>query len=182
EDVSDLQEAIKPYLLRRMKEDVEKAVPPKEEIIIEVELTEIQKQYYRAIYDRNTTFLLQGKKQARDAPSLMNLAMQLRKCCNHPFLITGVEDDVSQQLGENKTSKEHLVKHSGKLVLLDKLLPRLKTQGHRVLLLSQFKIMLDILEDYLIASDISYGRIDGDIQGRQRQKEIDSFQAPDSDM
>ncbi|CAM9497967.1 unnamed protein product, partial [Ectocarpus sp. 13 AM-2016] len=182
EDVSELQEAIKPYLLRRMKEDVEKAVPPKEEIIIEVELTEIQKQYYRAIYDRNTTFLLQGKKQARDAPSLMNLAMQLRKCCDHPFLITGVEDDVSQQLGENKTSKEHLVKHSGKLVLLDKLLPRLKTQGHRVLLFSQFKIMLDILEDYLIASDISYGRIDGDIQGRQRQKEIDSFQAPGSDM
>ncbi|CAN0188476.1 unnamed protein product [Ectocarpus sp. 6 AP-2014] len=182
EDVSELQEAIKPYLLRRMKEDVEKAVPPKEEIIIEVELTEIQKQYYRAIYDRNTTFLLQGKKQAKDAPSLMNLAMQLRKCCNHPFLISGVEDDVSQQLGGNKTSKEHLVKHSGKLVLLDKLLPRLKTQGHRVLLFSQFKIMLDILEDYLIASDISYGRIDGDIQGRQRQKEIDSFQAPDSDM
>ncbi|CAN0462881.1 unnamed protein product, partial [Ectocarpus sp. 12 AP-2014] len=132
--------------------------------------------------DRNTTFLLQGKKQARDAPSLMNLAMQLRKCCNHPFLINGVEDDVSQQLGGNKTSKEHLVKHSGKLVLLDKLLPRLKTQGHRVLLFSQFKMMLDILEDYLIASDISYGRIDGDIQGRQRQKEIDSFQAPDSDM
>ncbi|CAB1114982.1 unnamed protein product [Ectocarpus sp. CCAP 1310/34] len=141
EDVSELQEEIKSYLLRRMKEDVEKAVLPKEEIIIEVELTEIQKQYYRAIYDRNTTFLLQGKKQAKDAPSLMNLAMQLRKCYNHPYLITRIFSRL----------QEHLVKHSGKLVLLDKLLPRLKTQGHRVLLFSQFK-------------------------------EIDSFQAPDSDM
>ncbi|CAN0558046.1 unnamed protein product, partial [Laminaria digitata] len=36
--------------------------------------------------------------------------------------------------------QEHLVKHSGKLVLLDKLLPRLKEQGHRVLLFSQFKV------------------------------------------
>lgn len=53
-----------------------------------VELTEIQKQYYRAIYEQNTTFLLQGKKRAQDGPSLMNLAMQLRKCCNHPYLIT----------------------------------------------------------------------------------------------
>lgn len=54
----------------------------------QVELTEIQKQYYRAIYEQNTTFLLQGKKRAQDGPSLMNLAMQLRKCCNHPYLIT----------------------------------------------------------------------------------------------
>ncbi|CAN0439936.1 unnamed protein product, partial [Laminaria digitata] len=88
EDVSKLQGNIKPYLLRRMKEDVEKAVPPKEETIIEVELTEIQKQYYRAIYEQNTTFLLQGKKRAQEGPSLMNLAMELRKCCNHPYLIT----------------------------------------------------------------------------------------------
>lgn len=54
----------------------------------QVELTEVQKQYYRAIYEQNTTFLLQGKKRAQDGPSLMNLAMQLRKCCNHPYLIT----------------------------------------------------------------------------------------------
>lgn len=86
-DVAHLQKNIKPYLLRRMKEDVEKAVPPKEETIIEVELTEVQKQYYRAIYEQNTTFLLQGKKRPQDGPSLMNLSMQLRKCCNHPYLI-----------------------------------------------------------------------------------------------
>lgn len=180
EDVNKLQERIKPYLLRRMKEDVEKAVPPKEETIIEVELTEIQKQYYRAIYEQNTSFLLQGKR-AQDGPSLMNLAMELRKCCNHPYLITGVEDAVRMQMGGGG-DKDHLVKYSGKLVLLDKLLPRLKEQGHRVLLFSQFKIMLNVLEDYLIASGISYGRIDGSIQGRLRQKAIDSFQAPNSEM
>lgn len=52
-----------------------------------VELTDIQKQYYRAIYDQNTKFLLRGKARAQDGPTLMNLAMELRKCCNHPYLI-----------------------------------------------------------------------------------------------
>ncbi|CAN0193351.1 unnamed protein product, partial [Discosporangium mesarthrocarpum] len=87
EDVARLQDRIKPYLLRRMKEDVEKSVPPKEETVVEVELTTIQKQYYRALYEENTEFLMRGKIKAQDGPNLMNLAMELRKCCNHAYLI-----------------------------------------------------------------------------------------------
>jgi len=49
EKVDELHEAIRPYILRRLKEDVEKSVPPKEETLIEVELTVLQKQYYRAL-------------------------------------------------------------------------------------------------------------------------------------
>jgi len=59
---------------------------------------------------------------------------------------------------------------SGKLVLLDKLLPRLKEDGNRVLIFSQFKIMLDILEDYLEGRGFSFGRIDGTITGDKRQQ------------
>ncbi|CAM9125272.1 unnamed protein product, partial [Chrysoparadoxa australica] len=76
---------------------------------------------------------------------------------------------------------EQMAQCSGKLVLLDKLLPRLKEQGHRVLLFSQFKIMLDILEDYLNGRRYNYGRIDGCITGRERQKAIDKYQEPGSD-
>jgi len=88
EKVDELHESIRPFILRRLKEDVEKSVPPKEETLIEVELTVLQKQYYRALYEKNLKFLHKNKK-AIDGPSLNNLAMQLRKCCNHPFLLTG---------------------------------------------------------------------------------------------
>jgi len=80
-----------PHLLRRVKEDVEKSIPRKEETIIEVELTLVQKQYYRAILERNRLFLYRGCDKS-NLPGLSNIEMQLRKCCNHPYLINGVEE------------------------------------------------------------------------------------------
>ena len=75
-------------MLRRLKEDVEKSLAPKEETIIEVELTNIQKKYYRAILEKNFSFLSKGGTTA-NVPNLMNTMMELRKCCNHPYLIDG---------------------------------------------------------------------------------------------
>ena len=76
-------------MLRRLKEDVEKTIASKEETIIEVELTNIQKKYYRAILERNFTFLAKGGTYT-NLPNLMNTMMELRKCCNHPYLINGI--------------------------------------------------------------------------------------------
>ena len=86
QQVRDLHSILKPYLLRRVKEDVEKSLPPKQETILEVSLTPIQKTFYKAIYEKNTQFLFKGAKPS-NSPSLMNVMMELRKCCNHPFLI-----------------------------------------------------------------------------------------------
>ncbi|RLN02482.1 hypothetical protein BBJ28_00014676, partial [Nothophytophthora sp. Chile5] len=181
--VERLHSELKPYLLRRMKEDVEKSLAPKEETIIEVELTVLQKQYYRAIYEKNTEFLSRGGKKG-NAPSLMNVLMELRKCCNHPFLVKGVEEREVKRLSLQKTEtkdeiqrqiRESLVTSSGKLVLLDKLLPRLKDTDHRVLIFSQFKIMLDIIQDYLLLRQYNCERIDGNITGNDRQSAIDRF-------
>uniref|UniRef100_A0A914V259 Helicase ATP-binding domain-containing protein n=2 Tax=Plectus sambesii TaxID=2011161 RepID=A0A914V259_9BILA len=97
EQVNKLQEILKPMMLRRLKEDVEKALKPKEETIIEVELSNIQKKYYRAILERNFSYLCKGAS----APSLMNTMMELRKCCNHPFLINGAEEQI---LAEQRTT------------------------------------------------------------------------------
>lgn len=83
-------------MLRRLKEDVEKSLAPKEETIIEVELTNIQKKYYRAILERNFSFLAKGTTTA-NIPNLMNTMMELRKCCNHPYLINGVHPSVIPQ-------------------------------------------------------------------------------------
>ena len=92
EQVANLQQVLGPYLLRRMKSDVEKSIPPKEETVVEVELTSLQKQYYRAILERNREFLSRGCSSSVNLPNLINAVMQLRKVCNHPFLVPGVEE------------------------------------------------------------------------------------------
>lgn len=172
-----LHTRLKPYLLRREKELVEKAMPPKEEVVIEVELTVPQKQYYRAIYEQKTGFLYKGG--AKDGPSLSNLAMELRKCCNHPFLVKGAEIEIGKHF-VGDSPNEILIKSSGKMTLLDKLLPKLQADGHRVLIFSQFRIMLNIIEDYLIYKGFSFDRVDGTITGRKRQAAVDRYSAPDS--
>ncbi|XP_062916127.1 chromodomain-helicase-DNA-binding protein 8-like [Mobula hypostoma] len=186
EQVQKLQALLKPMMLRRLKEDVEKNLAPKEETIIEVELTNIQKKYYRAILERNFTFLAKGAGQA-NVPNLLNTMMELRKCCNHPYLINGAEEKI---LGEFRETHDptaldfHLqamIQSAGKLVLIDKLLPKLKAGGHKVLIFSQMVRCLDILEDYLIQKRYLYERIDGRVRGNLRQAAIDRFSKPDSD-
>ena len=72
-----------------------------------------------------------GANSGKNRTAVLNIVMQLRKCCGHPYLFEGVEDRTLPPLGE------HLVENCGKMVLLDKLLRRLKERGHRVLLFTQ---------------------------------------------
>uniref|UniRef100_A0AAV1VM68 Chromodomain-helicase-DNA-binding protein 9 n=1 Tax=Peronospora matthiolae TaxID=2874970 RepID=A0AAV1VM68_9STRA len=156
EQVVRLQLLLSPYILRRVKEDVEKSIPPKEETIISVELTTLQKQYYRAIYDKNKSFLYRGTKNG--LPTLNNIQLQLRKCCNHPFLIKGVEERELDELGSNPTSAqvmEKTIECSGKMMLVSKLIPKLKRDGHKILIFSQFLKQLDLLERYCDANSFT---------------------------
>uniref|UniRef100_A0AAR2LG19 DNA helicase n=1 Tax=Pygocentrus nattereri TaxID=42514 RepID=A0AAR2LG19_PYGNA len=187
EQVQKLQAILKPMMLRRLKEDVEKNLAPKQETIIEVELTDVQKKYYRAILERNFSFLSLGANSNSNVPNLLNTMMELRKCCNHPYLITGAEEKIVAELRERYDPMapdfhlQALVRSAGKLVLLDKLLPRLKAGGHKVLIFSQMVRCLDILEDYLIHKRYLYERIDGRVRGNLRQAAIDRFSKSDSD-
>lgn len=81
---------------------------------------------------------------SKNLPSLMNIMMELRKCCNHPFLIRGAEQTILAETAVKKPELvadalvlESMLQSSGKMVLLDKLLPKLQTEGHRVLIFSQ---------------------------------------------
>jgi len=191
--VRDLHGILKPYLLRRVKEDVEKSLPPKEETILEVALTPIQKAYYKAIYERNTQFLFKGAKPS-NSPSLMNIMMELRKCCNHPFLIRGAEHRILEDAASGTSTianlndqllvpsaealrhfPEQLVKSSGKMVLIDKLLPKLKEGGHKVLIFSQMVKVLDLLEDLLRLRHYRYERLDGSTHASSRQASVHRF-------
>ena len=147
EQVEALQERIRPYVLRRMKEAVERSIPGKEETIIDIELTMLQKKYYRAIYEKNLAFLRQGVSRS-NMPRLVNMEIELRKCCQHPWLIAGVED---KEIADGMTDDEYMAKTiaaSGKLVLLEKLLAKMQREGHRVLIFSQFVLVLDLLQEY----------------------------------
>uniref|UniRef100_A0A8C3THZ2 Chromodomain helicase DNA binding protein 9 n=1 Tax=Chelydra serpentina TaxID=8475 RepID=A0A8C3THZ2_CHESE len=186
EQVQKLQAILKPMMLRRLKEDVEKKLAPKEETIIEVELTNIQKKYYRAILEKNFAFLSKGAGHA-NVPNLVNTMMELRKCCNHPYLIKGAEEKILGEFRETYIPTapdfhlQAMIQSAGKLVLIDKLLPKMKAGGHKVLIFSQMVRCLDILEDYLIHKRYLYERIDGRVRGNLRQAAIDRFSKPDSD-
>ncbi|KAF7684488.1 Chromodomain-helicase-DNA-binding protein 8 [Astathelohania contejeani] len=193
EDVDKLQSLLRPLMLRRMKDDVEKSIPPKEETIIEVELTMIQKKFYRAILEKNIEFLTKGN----NGPNLLNAMMELRKCCIHPFLIKGAEEKIFNDYrrgidknnmrvsNENEMTNDEyfkiLIQSSGKLVLLDKLLNKLKGK-HKVLIFSQMTSCLDLLGEYLSYRKYSFERIDGGVRGECRQAAIDRFSAMDSEI
>ena len=89
-------------MLRRMKEDVEKSLKPKEETIVEVELTNIQKKYYRGILEKNFSFLKKSDSHA-NVPNLMNTMMELRKCCIHPYLLNGAEEQIQEDYSSRRS-------------------------------------------------------------------------------
>lgn len=139
--VQQLHALLRPYLLRRVKAEVLLEVPDKVEIIVKCGMSAMQKKYYKGILMKDVSKISNSNSRI----SLMNIIMQLRKTCNHPYLFDGAEPlfDGEYQLGD------HIITNSGKMVLLDKILARLKEQGHRVLLFSQMTRTLDILQDYL---------------------------------
>ncbi|XP_004508307.1 ISWI chromatin-remodeling complex ATPase CHR11-like [Cicer arietinum] len=171
EVVQQLHKVLRPFLLRRLKSDVEKGLPPKKETILKVGMSQMQKQYYKALLQKDLEVVNAGGERKR----LLNIAMQLRKCCNHPYLFQGAEP------GPPYTTGDHLVTNAGKMVLLDKLLPKLKERDSRVLIFSQMTRLLDILEDYLMFRGYLYCRIDGNTGGDDRDASIEAFNKPGSE-
>lgn len=167
---SKLHKQLEPYILRRVKKDVEKSLPAKVEQILRVEMTSIQKQYYKWILTKNYTALRKGTKGA--VSSFVNVVMELKKCCNHASLVKPVEQAQDSLTG--------LIKGSGKLMLLDKLLVRLKETGHRVLIFSQMVMMLDIIAEYMQYRRFAFQRLDGSIKGDMRKQALDHFNAEGS--
>lgn len=172
--ISQLHKILRPFMLRRLKADVAKGLPPKTETIVMVGMSKMQKQLYKKLLLRDLdTFTGQGNNKNRTA--VLNIIMQLRKCCGHPYLFEGVEDRTLDPLGE------HLVDNCGKLNMVDKLLKRLKERGSRVLIFTQMTRVLDILEDFMVMRGYKYCRIDGNTVHEDRESSIDEFNAPNSD-
>jgi len=173
--VEALHKILRPFLLRRVKTDVEKNLLPKKEINIYVGLTEMQRKWYRSVLEKDIDAVngLTGKKEGKTR--LMNMVMQLRKVTCHPYLFDGAEP------GPPYTTDEHLIENSGKMVILDKLLASMKEKGSRVLIFSQMSRILDILEDYCLFRQYKYCRIDGGTAHDDRITAIDEYNKPGSE-
>uniref|UniRef100_A0A8C2JVF6 SWI/SNF related, matrix associated, actin dependent regulator of chromatin, subfamily a, member 5 n=1 Tax=Cyprinus carpio TaxID=7962 RepID=A0A8C2JVF6_CYPCA len=156
----------------RIKADVEKSLLPKKETKMYIGLSKMQREWYTKILMKDIDILNSAGKM--DKMRLLNVLMQLRKCCNHPYLFDGAEP------GPPYTTDLHLVVNSGKMAVLDKLLPKLKEQGSRVLIFSQMTRMLDILEDYCMWRNYNYCRLDGQTPHEERQISINAFNEPNS--
>lgn len=176
--IATLTNDIKPYMLRRTKNKVEKDLPPKTEKIIRVELSDIQLEYYKNILTKNYAALNQGAKGQKQ--SLLNIMMELKKASNHPFMFPTCEERMVPQGARKEEVLRALVTSSGKMMLLDQLLTKLKRDGHRVLIFSQMVRMLDILGDYMDYRGHTYQRLDGTISATNRRASIEHFNAPDS--
>ena len=183
ETVEKLHRVLRPFLLRRLKTEVAKALPPKKEVKLFVGMTAMQTEWYRRALMKDFdvvagTDVSGGSSNSRTHKmQLLNIIMQLRKVCDHPYLFEGAE-----QGHQDGSTGEDIVTNSGKMIVLDKLLGRLQAQGSRVLIFSQMTRMLDILEDYLYMREYSYARIDGSTSGEDRDAQIAAFNRAGSDV
>lgn len=178
EKLSHLHTAIAPFILRRTKETVESDLPPKTEKIIRVELSDVQLDYYKNILTRNYAALKDASGQKQ---SLLNIMMELKKISNHPYMFQGAEERVLNGSSRREDQIKGLITSSGKMMLLDQLLTKLRKDGHRVLIFSQMVKMLDILGDYLRIRGYQFQRLDGTIPAGPRRMAINHFNAENSD-
>ncbi|XP_068658269.1 probable ATP-dependent DNA helicase CHR12 isoform X1 [Aristolochia californica] len=163
-----LHHVIRPFLLRRKKDEVEKYLPGKTQVVLKCDLSAWQKVYYQQVTTEGRVGLDSGTGKSK---SLQNLSMQLRKCCNHPYLFVG---------GDYNIYTEEIIRSSGKFELLDRLLPKLQRTGHRVLLFSQMTRLIDILEIYLKLKNYLFLRLDGSTKTEERGAFLKKFNEPDS--
>lgn len=200
-------------------------------MVLKCDLSAWQREYYSQILTAGRVGLQGvegGGRGGGQSRALLNTAMQLRKCCNHPYLFLdsfsweygGNEgagrdsldhlgiDDVSNPAGGGggggveggpgagpgdggaggsrgggySQELDELIRASGKFELLDRILPKLRATGHRVLLFSQMTRLMDVLEEYLRISPhgFKYLRLDGSTKTEERGHMLRLFNAPQS--
>ncbi|EPS63882.1 chromatin remodeling complex subunit, partial [Genlisea aurea] len=161
-----LRDLIMPYLLRRMKVDVDAQLPKKTEHVLFCSLTPEQRSVYRSFLSSSEVEqIVNGSRNSLYGIDVM------RKICNHPDLLEREHCDGEPDYGNPI--------RSGKMKLVAEVLKMWKVQGHRVLLFSQTQQMLDIIEQFLTASDYDYRRMDGSTPVKQRMALIDEFNNSD---
>ncbi|KAF2446381.1 hypothetical protein P171DRAFT_357568 [Karstenula rhodostoma CBS 690.94] len=171
-----LHKVLRPFLLRRLKKDVEKDLPDKTERVIKCNFSALQAKLYKQLVTNSSIQVSDGKGGKTGMRGLSNMLMQLRKVCNHPFVFEAVED----QMNPSRISNDLLWRTAGKFELLDRILPKFKASGHRVLMFFQMTQIMNIMEDFLRLRGMHYMRLDGSTKADDRSDLLKDFNAPDS--
>jgi len=181
-----LHKVLRPFLLRRLKKDVESQLPDKVEYIIKCEMSGLQRALYTHMQEKGimlTDAEAKGGKKNSGAKALMNTIMQLRKLCNHPFMFQHIEEAFARHLGmhTNVVQGPDIFRASGKFELLDRIFPKMHRTGHRILLFCQMTQLMTILEDYLSWRGYKYLRLDGTTKSEERGEMLAQFNAHESE-
>ncbi|GAA5889421.1 hypothetical protein JCM6882_000738 [Rhodosporidiobolus microsporus] len=177
-----LHKVLRPFLLRRLKKDVESDLPDKVERVIKCKMSSLQIKMTKMIKEHGMIFTevagggADGKKQPGGIKGLQNQIMQLRKICNHPFCFEAVERSIDPTGANDAT----LYRVAGKFELLDRILPKLFATGHRVLMFFQMTTVMTIFEDYLNFRRIEHLRLDGTTKHEDRSQLLKLFNDPNS--
>uniref|UniRef100_A0A5F9CXN8 DNA excision repair protein ERCC-6 n=1 Tax=Oryctolagus cuniculus TaxID=9986 RepID=A0A5F9CXN8_RABIT len=168
-----LRDTINPYLLRRMKSDVKMSLslPDKNEQVLFCRLTDEQHKVYQNFIDSKEVYaILNGEMQ------IFSGLVALRKICNHPDLFSGGPKNL-RGLPEEELEEDQFGywKRSGKMIVVESLLKIWHKQGQRVLLFSQSRQMLHILEVFLRAQKYTYLKMDGTTTIASRQPLITRY-------
>lgn len=174
--IKRLHKVLRPFLLRRLKKDVEKDLPDKQERVIKCNFSALQMKLYKQLATNNRLLVSDGKGGKTGLRGLSNMLMQLRKLCNHPFVF----EEVEEQMNPGKGTNDMLWRSAGKFELLDRVLPKFQATGHRVLMFFQMTAIMNIMEDFLRLRGIQYLRLDGSTKADDRSELLRLFNAPDS--
>ena len=163
--INQLHAVLRPFIFRRMKSDVANQLPDKKEETILCAMSAWQHSMYLTM-DESSVMITRDYKVIR----MDNKTMQCRKICNHPYLFE-----------ESYYLNSMLIRSCGKFELLDRILPKFKATGHRVLIFSQMTELLDILEDLMKYLGFTFLRLDGSTKEDTRMQLMEQFNAPDSE-
>jgi len=161
-----LRRRIRPYVLRRLKQQVEPELPLLTEMLIRCDMDEAQRRVYEAVriaaHRDVMTLLAEGGSQRGRSIQVLEALLRMRQACCDPALLPG---DAGAGAG------------SCKLDRLEELLVEILCAGHKALIFSQWTGLLDRVELRLKSLDVEWTRLDG--ATRNRQDVIDRFQSPD---
>ncbi|MCX8059558.1 MAG: DEAD/DEAH box helicase [Spirochaetes bacterium] len=171
EKLEELKQKIAPFILRRIKSEVLKELPPKIIQTLFADLTPIQQKLYQEVLEKTRESLLEkiridGIKKSKI--HILTALLKLRQISNHPSLINpsiGIGDEIS-----------------GKMDLLKELLIELTDSNHKILLFSQFTKMLALIQQEVEILGIKYSYLDGSLSETQRKKEIETFKNTDTPL
>ncbi|KAM0719229.1 hypothetical protein Q7P37_005134 [Cladosporium fusiforme] len=171
-----LHKVLRPFLLRRLKKDVEKDLPDKQERIIKCNFSALQAKLYKQLGTHNRIMVNDSNGKKTGMRGLSNMLMQLRKLCNHPFVF----EEVETQMSPGSSVNDLIWRTAGKFELLDRILPKFQATGHRVLMFFQMTAIMDIMEDYMRYKGVQFLRLDGSTKADDRSELLKEFNAPNS--